>query len=50
MPGDRLNKYERPGLALDEIEEMKEAFDLFDLDGSGRVAPKDLIQAIGGLG
>ncbi|CAD7966769.1 unnamed protein product [Amoebophrya sp. A120] len=45
-----LKKFERPGLMVDEIEEMKEAFDLFDLDGSGRVAPKDLCQAIQNLG
>ena len=29
------NKYLRPGLTEDEIEEIKEAFDLFDTDGSG---------------
>eukprot|EP00392_Amoebophrya_sp_AT5.2_P009923 g9954.t1 len=46
----QLKRYERPGLMLDEIEEMKEAFDLFDLDGSGRVPPKDLAQAIQNLG
>ena len=26
-------KYQRPGLTEDEIEEIKEAFDLFDTDG-----------------
>ena len=29
------NKYLRPGLTEDEIEEIKEALDLFDTDGSG---------------
>jgi hypothetical protein len=27
--------YERPGLSEEEIEEIKEAFNLFDTDGSG---------------
>ena len=27
-----VRKYERPGLKQDEIEEIKEAFDLFDTD------------------
>ncbi|CAD7955339.1 unnamed protein product [Amoebophrya sp. A25] len=47
---DPLKRYERPGLLLEEIEEMKEAFDLFDLDNSGRVAPRDLCLAIQNLG
>jgi hypothetical protein len=28
-------QYSRPGLSHEEIEELKEAFDLFDTDGSG---------------
>ena len=28
-----VQKYQRPGLTEDEIEEIKEAFDLFDTDG-----------------
>ena len=27
--------YERPGLSEEEIEEIREAFNLFDTDGSG---------------
>ena len=27
--------YERPGLSKEEIEEIREAFNLFDTDGSG---------------
>mmetsp|Transcript_53403 Transcript_53403/g.155696 ORF Transcript_53403/g.155696 Transcript_53403/m.155696 type:complete len:167 (-) Transcript_53403:77-577(-) len=40
--GFNWKKYERPGLMQDEIEEMKEAFDLFDVDGSQRINPRDL--------
>jgi len=32
--------YERPGLSEEEIEEIKEAFNLFDTDGSGNLAMK----------
>ncbi|CAE7703714.1 Icl1d [Symbiodinium sp. CCMP2592] len=35
-------RYERPGLMQDEIEEVKEAFDLFDVDGTQRINPRDL--------
>ena len=40
------NKYIRPGLTEDEIEEIKEAFDLFDTDGSGSIDPKELRAAM----
>ena len=39
-------KYERPGLTEDEIEEIKEAFDLFDTDASGAIDPKELKAAM----
>jgi centrin-1 len=42
--------YLRPGLTLDEIEEVKEAFDLFDTDKSGTVEPKELKLAMETLG
>ena len=44
------NKYIRPGLTEDEIEEIKEAFDLFDTDGSGSIDPKELRTAMQSLG
>ena len=35
--GKRAAKtYERPGLSEEEIEEIREAFNLFDTDGSGK--------------
>lgn len=44
-----LKKYERPGLAGEELEEIKECFDLFDVDGINRVDPRDLSTALHGL-
>jgi dTDP-4-amino-4,6-dideoxygalactose transaminase len=35
-----------PELTEDEIEEIKEAFDLFDTDGSGTIDPKELRAAM----
>mmetsp|Transcript_53216 Transcript_53216/g.61002 ORF Transcript_53216/g.61002 Transcript_53216/m.61002 type:complete len:168 (+) Transcript_53216:64-567(+) len=43
-------KYARPGLTEDEIEEIKEAFDLFDTDNSGTIDPKELKAAMQSLG
>ena len=43
-------KFERPGLTEDEIEEIKEAFDLFDTDGSGTIDAKELKVAMRALG
>jgi Ca2+-binding EF-hand superfamily protein len=42
--------YLRPGLTEDDIEEIKEAFDLFDADGSGSVQPRELKNAMTSLG
>merc|ERR1712226_1550448 len=33
----RASDYTRPGLNEDEVDEIKEAFDLFDSDGSGEI-------------
>lgn len=41
---------ERPGLTEDEIEEIREAFTLFDTDGSGKIDPKELKAAMTSLG
>ena len=32
----------RPGLTDDEVEELRQAFDLFDTDGGGTIDPKEL--------
>ncbi len=41
---------ERPGLSEEEISEIREAFDLFDTDGSGTIDPKELKAAMQSLG
>merc|ERR1711935_1263538 len=43
-------RYARPGLSADEVEEMKEAFDLFDNDGSGAISVNELTGAMKSLG
>ena len=43
--GNRRN-YQRTGLTEDEIEEIREAFNLFDTDGSGTIDPKELKAAM----
>ena len=43
-------KYERPGLSADEIEEIKEAFDIFDVDRSGAISVAELLNAMRSLG
>ncbi len=43
-------KVERPGLSSDEIDEIKQAFDLFDTNGNGRIDPKELKAAMQSLG
>merc|ERR1712084_153990 len=46
----RAHKYARPGLSEDEVEEIKEAFDLFDNDGSGAISVNELTSAMQSLG
>merc|ERR1740117_1916463 len=46
----QARKYEWPGLKQDEIEEIKEAFDLFDTDQSGEIDLKELKAAMQSLG
>jgi len=42
--------YERPGLSQEEIEELQEAFNLFDTDGSGTIDSSELKAAMESLG
>ena len=42
--------YERPGLSADEVEEIKEAFDIFDVDQSGAISVGELLNAMKSLG
>ena len=50
MPKRPTKTYERPGLSEEEIEEIREAFNLFDTDGSGTIDPKELKAAMQSLG
>ena len=46
----RRKNFERPGLTDDEIEEIREAFALFDTEQSGVIDPKELKAAMQSLG
>ena len=39
-----------PGLTEEEVEELREAFNLFDTDGSGTIDPKELKELVLNLG
>ncbi len=43
-------KIERPGLTEDEIEELREAFNLFDTEAANRIDPRELKSAMQSLG
>merc|ERR1712203_1054265 len=49
-PKPKTSKTEKPGLTEEEIEEIREAFSLFDTDGSGSIDPKELKAAMHSLG
>lgn len=38
--GVAKKKVERPGLTEDEIEELREAFNLFDTEATGKIDPR----------
>ena len=43
-------KVEKPGLSTEEVDEIKQAFDLFDTKGTGKIDPKELKAAMQSLG
>ena len=43
-------KVDRPGLSQDEIDEIRQAFDLFDTNQTGKIDPKELKAAMQSLG
>ena len=50
MPKRPTKTYERPGLSEEEIEEIREAFNLFDTDHSGSIDYRELKAAMRALG
>ena len=50
-PGMGKNpRVEKPGLTDEEMEEIREAFTMFDTDGTGKIDPKELKAAMHSLG
>ena len=45
-----LAQWKTDGLTWDELEELKEAFVLFDLDGGGSISADEFLDAMTGLG
>lgn len=41
--GPAKKKVERPGLTEDEIEELREAFNLFDTEATGKIDPRYIL-------
>lgn len=50
MTSTMIASTSRAGVTEAEIEELREAFDLFDTDGSGTIEPKELKAAMQSLG
>ena len=44
------NKIQRPGLTEDQIEELRQAFNLFDTEATGKIDPRELKSAMQSLG
>ena len=45
-----IRNYEERGISMEDVKQIKEAFDLFDTDGSGTIDPKELRAAMQSLG
>ena len=50
MSRQGTKKVEHPGLSTEEVDEIKQAFDLFDTNGTGKIDPKELKAAMQSLG
>ncbi len=50
MSRQGTKKVEYPGLSTEEVDEIKQAFDLFDTNGTGQIDPKELKAAMQSLG
>ena len=48
-PANR-GRVSRPGMTEDEIEELREAFNLFDTEATGKIDPRELKSAMASLG
>jgi Ca2+-binding EF-hand superfamily protein len=48
--GGGRSTFERPGLTEDEVEEIREAFNLFDTEGNGSIDIRELKTAMSSLG
>merc|ERR1711881_134596 len=48
--GFDAKRYERPGLSAEEVEEPKDAFDLFDVDNSGAISIAEFTGAMQSIG
>ena len=46
----KTTKVEKSGLSNDEVDEIRQAFDLFDTNGTGKIDPKELKAAMQSLG
>ena len=49
LPQRAKVKIQRPGLSNEEIEEIRQAFELFDSNGEGKLDPKELISSMKAL-
>ena len=47
---NKAKKVDRPGLSQDEVDEIRQAFELFDTNGTGKIDPKELKAAMQSLG
>lgn len=55
MPRNRTGvfnaeEFVRPGLSIEEVNEIKEAFDFFDVDGNGEVSVREFVDALRSYG